>query len=224
MSELRQYEGFECGEDGYPFAWHGKCGCDFLGVDADDCAFGDCFANAPAIKDVIREEAKNRCERCWHPYSKGEGEWSRCDEMCGHMGPLRWVYHDGVKSGEITDPLTIVSTLGIPGQHRAETFKRAEFYPEARWRVLTVHHLDEDKANCRWWNLVALCQRCHLNMQRRVVMDRPFHYEHSEWFKPYAAAFYAFKYLGEDLSREQVMARQDELLKLEHRFDQGVLL
>ena len=29
--------------------------------------------------------------------------------------------------------------------------------------VLTVHHIDMVKANCRWWNLVALCQRCHLN-------------------------------------------------------------
>jgi 5-methylcytosine-specific restriction endonuclease McrA len=31
--------------------------------------------------------------------------------------------------------------------------------------TLTVHHLDGDKANCAGWNLVALCQRCHLSIQ-----------------------------------------------------------
>jgi 5-methylcytosine-specific restriction endonuclease McrA len=31
--------------------------------------------------------------------------------------------------------------------------------------TLTVHHLDGDKANCAPWNLVALCQRCHLSIQ-----------------------------------------------------------
>ena len=31
--------------------------------------------------------------------------------------------------------------------------------------TLTVHHLDGDKSNCAWWNLVALCQRCHLRIQ-----------------------------------------------------------
>jgi 5-methylcytosine-specific restriction endonuclease McrA len=33
--------------------------------------------------------------------------------------------------------------------------------------VLTVHHLDDDKANCARENLVALCQRCHLHFQHR---------------------------------------------------------
>lgn len=31
--------------------------------------------------------------------------------------------------------------------------------------MLTVHHLDGDKANCAYENLVALCQRCHLRIQ-----------------------------------------------------------
>ncbi|HDD36640.1 hypothetical protein DRN34_03175 [Thermococci archaeon] len=30
---------------------------------------------------------------------------------------------------------------------------------------LTVHHLDGNPANCRYSNLVALCQRCHLAIQ-----------------------------------------------------------
>lgn len=201
---LRQYEFWECGADGYPFAWHGKCTCDGIGLDdGSKCVEGACTLTA--IKDKIREEAQNRCERCRHPYTKGEGEWSPCDERCTHGEPWRWVDgtwpHGGLPHGEAPEPVR-----------------------EAQWRILTVHHLDEDKANCRWWNLVALCQRCHLRMQRRVVMDRPWHFEHSEWFKPYAAAFYAFKYLGEDLARSEVMARQDELLALEYQGTQGTLL
>lgn len=207
MNALRQYLGYECGEDGYPFAWHGKCSCDGIPTTEglDVCIYDVCTGDQAAIKDMIREEAQNRCERCWHPYSKGAGKWSPCDDMCRHAGEVRWVQPPMPEGG-------------LPHNEIPEPFR------EAYYRILTVHHLDENKANCRWWNLVALCQRCHLRMQRTVVMDRPYHYEHSEWFQPYAAGFYAFKYLGEDLSREEVMARLPELLKLEHRFTQGVLL
>lgn len=82
--------------------------------------------------------------------------------------------------------------------------------------TLTVHHLDLDKGNNAWWNLLALCQRCHLSVQARVDLDRPWVMtEHSEWFRPFAAGWYAFRYLGELLSREEVDARLDELLLLE---------
>jgi hypothetical protein len=87
---------------------------------------------------------------------------------------------------------------------------------EARWRVLTVHHLDGDKANSAWWNLAALCQRCHLEIQAKVVMDRVYPHEHTDWFKPHAAGYYAHVYLGEDLTREQTMERLEELLALEY--------
>lgn len=83
------------------------------------------------------------------------------------------------------------------------------------WYILTVHHWDGDKANCRWWNLLALCQRCHLKIQATVNPDQPYLFEHSEWCKPYAAGFYAWKYLNEDLTRDQAVARLDELLALE---------
>lgn len=58
----------------------------------------------------------------------------------------------------------------------------------ASGHVLTVHHLDGDKANCEDWNLAALCQRCHLAIQGRVKMDQGF-FEAllpvSEWFRPH---------------------------------------
>src|SRR3990167_7650791 len=83
------------------------------------------------------------------------------------------------------------------------------------WRILTVHHWDGDTGNCRWWNLMALCQRCHLSIQGRVDPRQPYFLEHAEWCKAYAAGFYAWKYLHAHLSREQALARLDELLALE---------
>jgi hypothetical protein len=62
----------------------------------------------------------------------------------------------------------------------------------ARGYTLTVHHLDMDPSNCRWWNLAALCQRCHLQIQAKVVMERVWMFEHTPWFKPYVAGYYAF--------------------------------
>ena len=80
---------------------------------------------------------------------------------------------------------------------------------------LTVHHLDGHKGNDYWWNLLALCQRCHLHVQGIVIPERPWLFEHSEWFKPYVAGFYAKKYLNEDLDRTATLARMDALLALE---------
>ena len=62
--------------------------------------------------------------------------------------------------------------------------------------VLTVHHLDGDKANCEEWNLAALCQRCHLRVQGRVKMDQLFFMEIldvAEWFKPHLRGYLAAK-------------------------------
>lgn len=61
--------------------------------------------------------------------------------------------------------------------------------PQAGY-CLTVHHLDIDPSNCAWWNIPALCQRCHLHIQSKVVMEREYMFEHSEWFKLYVYAYY----------------------------------
>jgi hypothetical protein len=83
---------------------------------------------------------------------------------------------------------------------------------------LTVHHLSMNKADCAWFNLVALCQRCHLSIQHRVDLTRPWVMaEHSAWFRPYVAGHYARRYLGETLTREEVTARLDELIERERQ-------
>lgn len=68
-------------------------------------------------------------------------------------------------------------------------------------RCLTVHHLDGDKSNCRWWNLLALCQACHLSVQARVIPERPWLWEHTAWFRPYVAGFYAYYYGAIEITR-----------------------
>lgn len=84
--------------------------------------------------------------------------------------------------------------------------------------ILTVHHADMNPSNSAWWNLLPLCARCHLSIQGRVDLDRPWvMLPHSEWFKLYAAGFYAWKYAGLELSRDEVEARLDELLALERQ-------
>lgn len=57
--------------------------------------------------------------------------------------------------------------------------------------TLTVHHADMNPGNSAWWNLLALCQRCHLSIQGRVDLRQAWMHEHSEWFRPFVAGFFA---------------------------------
>ena len=77
---------------------------------------------------------------------------------------------------------------------------------------LTVHHLDMNPANCKWWNLVALCQRCHLQIQNKVVMAQYYMFEHSEWFKPYVAG-YLSNLLNWNESKEWVIGDADWIIE-----------
>lgn len=81
--------------------------------------------------------------------------------------------------------------------------------------ALTVHHFDGNKSNNEWWNLMALCQRCHLKVQGRVNPEITYFLEHSEWAKLYIAGFYAKKYEGRLITKDEARARLDELLALE---------
>lgn len=200
MNPFRYYD--DVGADGYPPEWH------------------------TTVKHLVRELAGNRCERCKHPYVVGTNKmervwhegggfsyesWSPCDGRCEHAGPIR--YRNPAVA--ILDPDDASWTVSELDHGPAGDLADSGWQTEARFRILTVHHLDQDKANCLWWNLVALCQRCHLTTQRRVVMDRAYIFEHSDWFKPYAAGYYAWKYLGEYLDRDETMERIDHLLALE---------
>lgn len=170
------------------------------------------------VKVLVRELAGNRCVRCGHPYEKGAGEWSPCDEECKHGDGLR-VLTEEPPRGPVVARAFVCPPGATPGG-----YVRQGWRIEAHWRILTVHHLTGHwgntgpaKADCRWWNLAALCQRCHLQIQGKVVMERPWAAEHSEWFKPYVAGWYAFHHLGEEIDRTEAEERQDELLELGRR-------
>jgi hypothetical protein len=163
---------------------------------------GEYPADWKEISDATWATAGSRCIRCSHPYKKGEqgkGEWTRCDERCKHKGPIALGLVDGI--GVPVYPERAAGLIVFNGK---DVF--------AQWRIGTVHHLDGDKSNCRWWNLLALCQRCHLTIQSRVNPHQPYMLEHSDWFKPYVAAFYAWKYEGRDITREQAGAEMVRLL------------
>jgi hypothetical protein len=220
----------------YPPDWDHCQVCDGTGF----TTMCEACSGMGSLKARARSEAGHRCERCKHPYmpkddarmlglepSWREGGWSPCDDECDHKGPLgiEWLV-----DGKIDDWTADAEEWGYGGAtadpparvlvQQQRWFKQTHKYAMrrqvvARWRVLTVHHLDGDKANCRWWNLAALCQRCHLEIQSRVVMERVYPHEHSEWFKPHAAGYYAWVYLQEEVTREEALKRMDELLGLE---------
>jgi hypothetical protein len=165
---------------------------------------GEYPADWQKISDATWAAAGHRCIRCGHPYKKGEhgkGEWTPCDEGCKHGGPVAVLEGPGDLVPRFRGDAAFLVRNGL------KCF--------AQWRIGTVHHLDGDKSNCRWWNLLALCQRCHLTIQSRVNPHQPYMLEHSDWFKPYVAAFYSFKYEGRDITRERAEVDMARLLTLE---------
>jgi hypothetical protein len=231
LPRRRKSEGDARFKNDYPPEWHRCSTCNGRGTqvvgmglraegycEPKHAPCPDCLGMG-SLKARVRLEAGHRCLRCRHPYvpkadaailgiepSWCEGGWSRCDAQCQHGGPIRYRLHP---EEEWREP------EGDPADGAFKQASRSGVEVQAVWRILTVHHADGDKANVRWWNLLALCQRCHLEIQAKVVMERVYPHEHSEWFKPFVAGYYASVYLGEDLSRAQVAGRQDELLALE---------
>lgn len=157
------------------------------------------------VRRKARAAAGNRCVRCLHPFETGKhgnGEWSPCDEQCNHLGPIGIFEPDGSLRYEV------ISNSAADALSRFEDVR-------ARWRILTVHHFDGNKSNDAWFNLLPLCQRCHLVIQGKVDPRNPYFLPHSDWIKPYAAGFYAMKYEGRNITREEADARMDELLAYE---------
>lgn len=87
----------------------------------------------------------------------------------------------------------------------------------ATGNLLTVHHFDGNKSNSLWWNLMPLCQRCHLRMHN-VIPDQVFVMsEHTPWIHPYISGFYAHKYLRKFVSYEEVIVDLPYYLGIERR-------
>lgn len=52
---------------------------------------------------------------------------------------------------------------------------------DGKQRMLTVHHLDMNPANCADANLAALCQVCHLQVQHRYDPLQTSMFERERW-------------------------------------------
>jgi len=141
------------------------------------------------IAERVKHEAGWRCVRCGHPFNPDDGQPWFCDARCDATKGRQRPEHRRGGLGGVHAPIT-------PGLS------------------LTVHHLDGDKANCRWWNLLATCNSCHLTVQAKVIPERPYLWEHARWFVPYVCGFYAWYYGHEDITRAEAEARPDYWLAL----------
>ena len=143
----------------------------------------------------VKAAAGWRCVRCGHPFDE-HGQPLACDDRCDP------------KRGRTIAPenVGLIPMLGNRGN------------PPHYWGVsglnYGVHHLDGDKANCRWWNLLPTCNSCHLTVQAKVIPDRPYLWEHSRWFVPYVCGFYAWYHGHEEITRAEAYARPDYWLAL----------
>jgi hypothetical protein len=217
-ARVRFQAGFRCLRCRHPYVPKGDA--DMLGVepsgihDCETCEGSGTVAVVMKGRNVgitwmmLKDAERRECEDC-HGAGKLWLPWSVCDKECVHSGPIRiWVPCEGSPKDDGWWETEALRPVG-------ELIGESDQTYEAAWRILTVHHLDGDKGNLRWWNLAALCQRCHLEIQAKVMMDRVYPFEHSDWFKPFVAGYYAWVYLGEELDRDQAEARMDELLALE---------
>ena len=100
-------------------------------------------ADWPKISRQVREEAKNRCERCCAP----NGE-----TILRGAGPDAGTYM--LEEGEVF----CAETGEFKGVRRGSEYEGDRFVRV----VLTVAHLNHQPEDCRRENLRAWCQRCHL--------------------------------------------------------------
>lgn len=143
---------------------------------------GDYPPDWTEIADRVKDEAGRRCVRCKHPAG---------------------------------DRMVSVATLGTIGSFDtilAPCDDECTHRRDGKLRVLTVHHMNGRKDDSRWWNLLALCQCCHLVIQGKVNPAQAYLHPHTGWFRIYAAGYYASAVLGLELSRAETELRIDELL------------
>lgn len=149
----------------------------------------------------VKESAGWRCVRCHHPFAPDQGSPLFCDDMCDTSRGI----HRRVESGD-----------DRANQHIGPRVKRINSR-NAEWlRAINygVHHFDGDKSNSQWWNLLAMCNSCHLKTQSSVIPERPWILEHSEWAKPYVGGFYAWWFAKREPTRAEVERDTDLFLAI----------
>ncbi len=153
---------------------------------------------ATAVKDA----AGWRCIRCGHPH--GDHMFTTSDEE-------RVAQYEQEFSGSV-----LVTFGDVCWRVKAivRCTPDCSHPKDGKLRTLTVHHLDGHKANDAWWNLLALCQVCHLQVQAKVIPERQFLFRHSAWFVPYVCGFYAHYYGKQEITRAEADATPDKWLAM----------
>lgn len=147
---------------------------------------GEYVPDRKALHNAVRAQAGNRCIRCGHP----EGD---------KLGSPRMV--DGVYPR-------------YPDIQLMPCDARCTHPRDGKLRILTVHHLTGQKDDNRWWNLLALCQSCHLTIQGKVIPEQAYLHPHTPWFVPYVCGFYAATIGDMEITREEADADPDRYLAM----------
>jgi hypothetical protein len=108
------------------------------------------------IRPEILKRAKNKCEQCGvknleYGYRDPDGEFYTCQET---MDMLENTGYD-IFSEELSN----------------QSFKDGNPKPPIRI-VLTIAHMDHNILNNDYNNLKALCQRCHLNHDKIIHLEK----------------------------------------------------
>lgn len=91
--------------------------------------------------------------------------------------------------GEYTDDWKEIATL-VKDEAEWCCVRCTRYHSPSTGYCLTVHHFDGNKANMARWNLMALCQRCHLQVQAKADPRQPIMFDPSPWAMPYVAGVY----------------------------------
>lgn len=155
----------------------------------------------PKVSLATKLEAGFRCVRCGHP----NGIWCPTGTDVGKVADA-FVARHGITSAKPIRRYHVEG--GVFLRHHLVPCDTVCTHDPAVTsdRILTVHHLDGVKTNLAWYNLAALCQRCHLTVQGRVKMWQTWSFGHSPWFYPYVAGYYAKTVLGLKPTRQEVEA------------------
>lgn len=155
------------------------------------------------LHNAVKAAVGNRCVRCHHP--DGDRMFTTTD--VNNVVEAEAIYGSRAHVRDIPEGwrVLVLSRCDDQCQH---------VQVPAKMRVLTVHHMTGDKSNNAWWNLLPLCQVCHLQVQSKVLPEVPYLWKHSAWFVPYVCGFYAHYYGRIDITREQADADPDRWLAM----------
>ena len=78
-------------------------------------------------------------------------------------------------------------------------------HEKGKGRGLNAHHLDWNRSNCADWNLVCLCAKCHLWVQREVERLTTWLMSKEAWLQPHIDGY--CQWVSENIQKKIVCSR-----------------